>query len=73
VNSLDPVGEVARLLALNLKAAIGEMALRDAANLAGIDHSTLYAILQGNSWPDISTLAKLERGLNCDLWPGRPS
>ncbi|WP_460525755.1 helix-turn-helix domain-containing protein [Conyzicola nivalis] len=47
------------------------MPLRDAANLTGIDHSTIYAILQGNSWPDISTLAKLERGLDCDLWPGR--
>ena len=67
----DPVGEVARQFALNLRAAIGDRSLRAAAEAAAMDHSTIQAILQGRTWPDLYTVAKLEQGLDTDLWPGR--
>ena len=28
-------------------------------------------ILAGEAWPDLATIAKIERGLGEDLWPGR--
>jgi transcriptional regulator with XRE-family HTH domain len=71
LKSEDPIGEVARQFALNLRIAIGDRSLRKAAEDTGVDHSTIQAILQGRSWPDVFTLAKLERGLESDLWPGR--
>lgn len=36
-----------------------------------MDHSTILAILQGRTWPDLYTVARLEQGLEADLWPGR--
>lgn len=71
MESLDPIGEVARRLANNLQSAIGSQSLRAAAALTGVDHSTIQSILQGRVWPDLFTLAKLEAGLEADLWPGR--
>ncbi|PWB97818.1 helix-turn-helix domain-containing protein [Salinibacterium hongtaonis] len=71
VESIEPIGEVARLFALNLRGAIGSKSLREAAAATGVDHSTILAILQGRAWPDLFTLAKLEHGLQADLWPGR--
>ncbi|KRF45101.1 hypothetical protein ASH01_14355 [Terrabacter sp. Soil811] len=43
------------------------------AHDAGIERSTLYDILAGNTWPDMVTLAKLEQCLNVTLWPTRPT
>ena len=40
---------------------------------AEIERSTLYDILQGRTWPDTVTLAKLERELNRGLWPTFPT
>ena len=68
--SPDPSGEVARRFARNLRAAIGENSLRHAAKLTGVDHSTIQSILQGRVWPDLETIAKLERGFDTSLWPG---
>ena len=42
------------------------------AEEAGIERSTLYDILAGNTWPDMVTLAKLEQCLNVTLWPTQP-
>jgi transcriptional regulator with XRE-family HTH domain len=72
VASDDPSAEVARALAVRLRAAIGERSLRAAGADTGVDHSTIQAILQGRAWPDLDTIARLERGLGADLWPGRP-
>ena len=72
VKSGDQVGEVARLLALNLASAIGKRNVVDVASTTGVDDMTIHSILNGRSWPDIATLAKLELGLGADLWPGRP-
>lgn len=67
--SHDPVGEVARQLVLNLRAAIGERSLRSVASDCGVSHSTLTNILAGRHWPDLETIAKLEMGLSAQLWP----
>ena len=69
--SVDPTAEVARQLAANLRAAIGDRSLRSAARETDVDHATISAILNGRTWPDLYTIAKLERGLSADLWPGR--
>ena len=67
----DPYGEVARRFAENLRLAIGNRTLRAVAEDCGLNHTTILAILEGRTWPDLQTLAKLERGVGADLWPGR--
>ncbi|MET0714899.1 MAG: helix-turn-helix transcriptional regulator [Mycetocola sp.] len=68
--SADPIGEVARQFALNVEAAIGERSVRAAARDVGVDHATIRALIAGKSWPDLATIAKLERGFGVNLWPG---
>jgi hypothetical protein len=67
----DLVGEVARLFAVNLRRAIGPRSIRSAADACGMNHATLIGILDGRAWPDMETIAKLERGLDAALWPGQ--
>ncbi len=64
-----PEVETARQVAVNLRTALGEMSLRHAKTLTGVDHTTIAAILNGTVWPDLHTLARLEHGLDADLWP----
>ncbi|MGG7507553.1 hypothetical protein [Plantibacter sp. YIM 135249] len=71
MESADPIGEVARQLAKNVQAAIGDRSVRSVAKDTGVDHTTILAILGGRVWPDLYTIAKLELGLGADLWPGR--
>lgn len=66
----DEVGEVARRFAGNLRKAMGETSIRAAAEACGMNHATLIGILEGRAWPDMETIAKLERGLDAALWPG---
>ena len=65
----DAIGEVARRFAVNLREAIGGQSVRSAAAASDVDHTALLAILAGRSWPDLATIAKLERGLGARLWP----
>ena len=37
------------------------------------DHTTIADILAGRSWTDLQTLARLESGLACGLWPSYAS
>ncbi|TFC31463.1 XRE family transcriptional regulator [Cryobacterium sp. TMT2-18-3] len=67
----DPVAEIARRLVLNLREAIGDRSIREVARVTGVDRATIAAVLNGLSWPDIVTLAKLEIGLHLLLWPPR--
>lgn len=69
----DAIGEVARVFAGNLRRAIGEKSIRAAAEVCGMNHATLIGILEGRAWPDMETIAKLERGLDAALWPGHVS
>ncbi|QEE62451.1 helix-turn-helix transcriptional regulator [Salinibacterium sp. dk2585] len=71
VTAADPVSEVARRFAENVRTAIGDQSIRAAARDVGVAHTTIVAILQGRVWPDLETIAKLEQGLGVDLWPGR--
>jgi hypothetical protein len=67
----DAVGEVARLFAVNLRSAIGDRSIRSVALASGVNHATVLGILEGRAWPDLSTIAKLEIGLDAELWPRR--
>lgn len=64
----DPVGEAARRFALGLKSAIGERSVREVARAAGLDEGTIRKILQGESWPDLRTIWKLESSLETQLY-----
>lgn len=70
--SPDPHAEVARQFVIRLRAAIGEQSVRAVAKDAGLAHGGLNKLLAGGSWPDLLTIARLERALGADLWPGRP-
>lgn len=67
----DPVAEVARRFAVGLTEALGGRSLRSVRDVTGVEHTTLSGILSGQTWPDLATIARLERGLAADLWPGR--
>lgn len=64
----DPVAEQARQLVINLREAMAQRSIREIASITGVDRATIGAVLQGKSWPDIATLAKLEHALG-PLWP----
>ena len=66
----DPIGEVARGFALRLREAVGGRSVRAAAAACQVSHATVLGILEGRVWPDLVTIARLERGLEADLWPG---
>ncbi|HVT75919.1 MAG TPA: helix-turn-helix transcriptional regulator [Acidimicrobiales bacterium] len=68
----DAAAEVGQAFAARLKAVIGDLSLRDVETRTGVDHTTVDNILNGRSWPDLITIARLEVGLDTDLWPGRP-
>lgn len=67
----DPIAEVARRFALNVRSAMGERSIRSVAADCGLNHATVITVLEGRSWPDLVTIAKLEAGLDTGLWPGR--
>jgi len=52
-----------------LEAAIGNRSLREVGRDAGLDHTTISALLSGDRWADFVTLAKLEAALDALLWP----
>jgi hypothetical protein len=70
--SPDPHAEVARLFVNRLRKAMGDQSVRAVAKDAGLNHAGLNKLLAGGSWPDLLTIARLERTLGADLWPGRP-
>lgn len=71
----EPV--VARYVAAvsqSLQEAIGSRPLREVARAADLQHTTVRALLAGEVWPDLVTIAKLEQALGVRLWPeGLPS
>ena len=44
--------------------------VKGVAEKAGVAASTISDILNGNSWPTLETVARLEVGLGVRLWPG---
>ena len=43
-------------------------AAREIAELAGLSHQTVLNVLNGNTWWDAITIARLERALDTKLW-----
>jgi hypothetical protein len=67
----DPVAEVARLLALKLRTLTDKHGVREIARRAGVSSSIISRTINGESWVDTATLARLEVELGVDLWPRR--
>jgi hypothetical protein len=63
----------AQELARNLRQVTEGMTLREAAHLAGLDPMTIRALLNGYTWADTVSVAKLELGFDQLLWPGDDS
>jgi hypothetical protein len=59
----------ARDIALALGEATAGRNKAELCTAAGIERSTLYDLLGGNTWADLITLAKLEGVLGRTLWP----
>jgi hypothetical protein len=64
-----PEVHYAHQLAKRLRAAIGGRSLRDVARQARLDHTTVSAVLAGERWADLITIARLEVALGHRLWP----
>lgn len=65
----DAPVEVARHLSVRLRRAMDGRSAREIGRLTNVDYTTVIAILNGTTWPDLMTLARLEAGLRADLWP----
>jgi transcriptional regulator with XRE-family HTH domain len=73
VRTQDAAGEAARQFARRLREAIDAAeggSVRKVARAAGLSHATLLAILNGVTWADLYTVAKLEVALGRSLWHG---
>ena len=55
-------------LALRLSNKIGDESIRYVAKNAGLSPQTVHNILNGKTWPDIFTIARLETSLRAKLW-----
>lgn len=44
--------------------------VKGVAEKSGLAASTISDILNGNTWPSLETMARLEVGLGVRLWPG---
>ncbi|MGO1849696.1 helix-turn-helix domain-containing protein [Microbacterium sp.] len=69
VPSSDHAAEQARLFALNVQTALHGQSQRAVARAAGLNEGTLRHVLSGSAWPDLRTIAELERALGCELYP----
>lgn len=68
-NTGPPSVAYAQEIARRLGEAVEGLSLREVARRAGVDHTTISAILTGDRWADLVTLAKLEVSLEVRLWP----
>lgn len=59
---------LAAAVAVRLDAARKPLSYRDAETATGISHQTIHNIVNGKTWPDLHTIALLERGLEEQLW-----
>lgn len=55
-------------VASRLKNKIGKESIRYVAKRAQLSPQTIINILNGDTWPDLRTIAKLETFLNTQLW-----
>lgn len=64
---------VAQAMAARLRAALGGRgwSVAQLSRESGVARFTIAKALAGEAWPDLLTIANLEKALDCDLWPGR--
>lgn len=64
---------VAQALAGRLQAAIARKgwSAAELSRCSGVARYTIAKALAGEAWPDLLTIANLEKALGEDLWPGR--
>ena len=55
-------------LAIRLSNKIGDESIRYVAKHADLSPQTILNILNGTTWPDLRTIARLENALNAKLW-----
>ncbi|MEU3905562.1 helix-turn-helix transcriptional regulator [Streptomyces goshikiensis] len=65
--------KVAQALALALAAALERAgwSVAELSRRSDVSRLTIANVLEGRVWPDLLTIASLEKALECDLWPGR--
>jgi transcriptional regulator with XRE-family HTH domain len=61
------VQEVARTLATVI--AGRGLSLRAVADASGVNRQAVADLINGRSWPDVATVARLAGGLGARLWP----
>lgn len=55
-----------------LSAALAGLNKKKVADDARINRNTIYDLLGGKTWPDMVTLAVIEKALGITLWPSEP-
>ena len=70
VPDAPPEAHLALAVARRLEAQITRrgLSLREAESATGASVSALSNILRGNSWGDLPTIARIERGLGVEMW-----
>ena len=63
-----PEALLARAISRRLHNALGGRTAREIAELAGLSHQTVINVLDGATWWDAITIARLERALDTQLW-----
>ena len=63
-----PEARLLKGIASRLQKAVGDKSLRDVAKECGVAPQTVHNILAGTTWAHALSVARLERGLNADLW-----
>ena len=61
-------GHLAAALAIRLRDGIGDWSIRYVGAISGLNHQTIRNILNGTTWPDLRTIARLEVALKTQLW-----
>jgi ribosome-binding protein aMBF1 (putative translation factor) len=62
-------------VAVTLRARLDELewSISQLAVQANVDRTTVHDLLAGRAYCDVVTLAKLERAVDAQLWPGPQS
>ena len=68
-----PAATYAQHLARNLRDAIGDRSRKEIARLTGLSDVTIAAVLTGDNYPDLRTVARLETALGRRLLPDWPA
>ncbi len=67
-HNAPPEALLARAISRRLHAALKGRSARAIAELAGLSHQTVINVLDGLTWWDAITIARLERALDTRLW-----